>query len=439
MSAAERLGLLRGVEEIREVWTPVIQRWLESPDKWSPQTGGTATEVAMASAPADVKRLLEVIADMKATVEQLLAENMQQKGLVRTPSSSSPEEIAQRWSDLNWPSEVKSGFNNGGAPSVFVKLPGRFDGQVVELGEREGVALAAAPADIASLLVGRTPSKDPKVVGAEIRKLLLGLRDPAHPVDDGPWQHHGTDRLRREALEYAGICWLAPGEMAPACACPWDDGHGANEPRIRMEDMRRRDLELARKNARIEAADWIKAQADGLFAQANAGGCSPADRERLYHEANRVFTVADTLGAPRTTTSGLRVAFDIGGVLTKRPDVFRPLVAALRRGGTEVFVITDMTDQKKAARFVRENGYEIEHQHILTADYTQHGDLCKAVVVKEQGIHLMVDDFAGYAAGVATDTPAVSLLTWPDPRNPYYADGFKTDGSEGTFGRHRRG
>lgn len=36
----------------------------------------------------------------------------------------------------------------------------------------------------------------------------------------------------------------------------------------------------------------------------------------------------------------LRISFDIGGVLTKRPDVFRPMIEALIKGGAEVFVIT---------------------------------------------------------------------------------------------------
>lgn len=60
----------------------------------------------------------------------------------------------------------------------------------------------------------------PAQVGAEIRRLLFSLR---HPDDDGvgPWQHYGTETLRAEALDYAGICFLSPGEMAPECTCEW--------------------------------------------------------------------------------------------------------------------------------------------------------------------------------------------------------------------------
>ena len=44
----------------------------------------------------------------------------------------------------------------------------------------------------------------------------------------------------------------------------------------------------------------------------------------------------------------MKMAFDIGGVLGKYPNVFRPMVSALQKGGAEVFVLTDMTDIKVA-------------------------------------------------------------------------------------------
>ena len=133
----------------------------------------------------------------------------------------------------------------------------------------------------------------------------------------------------------------------------------------------------------------------------------------------------------------LRIAFDIGGVLSKRPDIFRPLVATLRRGGAEVFVITDMHDHEQSVRFVRGNGYDIPADNILNSDYTEHGETCKAETVRAHNIHVLVDDFPGYSAAVASETDAVSLFTWPDPHRPYYADDFKTDGTEGTFGRRK--
>lgn len=131
----------------------------------------------------------------------------------------------------------------------------------------------------------------------------------------------------------------------------------------------------------------------------------------------------------------LRIAFDIGGVLSKRPDVFRPMVEALSKGGAEVYVITDMRDREQAIRFVRGNGYDIPPERILTADYEMHVELCKAKVVEEVGIDILVDDFPGYVANAA----AVNLFVWPDPTRPYFHDDFKTDGTEGGFGRRRPG
>lgn len=95
--------------------------------------------------------------------------------------------------------------------------------------------------------------------------------------------------------------------------------------------------------------------------------------------------------------NSFRVAFDIGGVL------------------------------------VRDNGYDILPERILTADYATHGEMCKAKVVAEHDIAVLVDDFPGYVA----NTTAVNLFVWPDPTRPYFHDDFKTDGTEGTFGRRR--
>lgn len=66
----------------------------------------------------------------------------------------------------------------------------------------------------------------PDETGREIRRLLLALRAPEHGPDSS---NYVTDDLRRRALEVAGICWLAPGEMAPMCCCEWspDDPTGA--------------------------------------------------------------------------------------------------------------------------------------------------------------------------------------------------------------------
>lgn len=130
----------------------------------------------------------------------------------------------------------------------------------------------------------------------------------------------------------------------------------------------------------------------------------------------------------------LKISFDIGGVLSKYPDVFRPMVKALKAGGAEVFVITDMPDHAQSVRYVQENGYDIPGDHILNADYPAHGEDCKAVLIELHGIDLHIDDFPSYCA----HTSAVSLFVWPNPERPYYHETFKTDGSEGSFGRCKK-
>jgi hypothetical protein len=77
----------------------------------------------------------------------------------------------------------------------------------------------------------------PDEVGQQIRRLLMSLHTPGHSLDDERAGHlnYATDELRRQALDRAGICWLTPGEMAPACACDWspEQPHG---PRLRLAE-----------------------------------------------------------------------------------------------------------------------------------------------------------------------------------------------------------
>lgn len=129
-----------------------------------------------------------------------------------------------------------------------------------------------------------------------------------------------------------------------------------------------------------------------------------------------------------------RVSFDIGGVLSKYPHVFRPMIEALQKGGAEVYVLTDMPDHEMSTKFVRDNGFDIPADRILCADYREHGEVCKAEMIAKHGIQLHVDDFPGYCA----HTKSVSLFVWPNPDEPYYHDDFVTHGAEGSFGRRKK-
>lgn len=133
------------------------------------------------------------------------------------------------------------------------------------------------------------------------------------------------------------------------------------------------------------------------------------------------------------TREPLRVGFDIGGLISKYPDIFRPYIAALVAGGVEVFVITDMPDHAAVVRLLDENGFGmIEPERVLVADYNAHGELCKAVLLKRHRISIFHDDHPGY---LTEDVCPVRLLAMPDPRRAYYAPEWRTGDDAADFGR----
>lgn len=128
----------------------------------------------------------------------------------------------------------------------------------------------------------------------------------------------------------------------------------------------------------------------------------------------------------------IRIGFDLGGVLSKYPEIFLPFVKALMAGGAEVYVITDMHERSKTLDMLARNGFDIiPEKNVFNSDYNTHGELCKAVVLRENNIDILIDDFPGYL----TEGCPVRLQICPDPYKSYYADSWKTDGSEGNFGR----
>lgn len=142
----------------------------------------------------------------------------------------------------------------------------------------------------------------------------------------------------------------------------------------------------------------------------------------------------------------MKIAFDIGGVLSKYPDQFREMLKDF--SNSEIFVITDMHDKAEVVKMLTDNGFiktvvgfgpigPIYEQNVYCADYKTHGDMCKAVLLKELGIDIFFDDFVGYTNWDSSLGPApIRLLVMPDPWKPYWADSWKVP-VESDFGRRR--
>lgn len=128
----------------------------------------------------------------------------------------------------------------------------------------------------------------------------------------------------------------------------------------------------------------------------------------------------------------LRVALDIGGVISKYPSIMRSFASSLMSGGAEVFVITDMQDRAAVVGLLVDNGFGfIPSANVRCADYDTHAEGCKAELLRELEIDILLDDHIGY---VAIGGSPVRCLVMPDAAMPYYADEWKAPGTPG-FGR----
>lgn len=134
-----------------------------------------------------------------------------------------------------------------------------------------------------------------------------------------------------------------------------------------------------------------------------------------------------------------RVALDIGGVISKYPDEIRSFARALVTGGAEVYVITDMHDRDDVLKQLEVNGFGfIAPDRVHCADYQAHGEGCKAELLAQLGVDMVLDDFIGY---VAIPGCPVRCLVMPDAEQPYWHPSWVTN-SESDFGRRvykRRG
>ena len=129
----------------------------------------------------------------------------------------------------------------------------------------------------------------------------------------------------------------------------------------------------------------------------------------------------------------LKVAFDIGGVLSKYRELVRLYETLQDNECVEVVVISDMHPVQKMIDMLTLNSFKIDPSRLFSADYAKHGEGCKAVLCKELGVDILIDDFIGYVA----DGDHVRLLVMPNSTKPYYRDEWQTGGIGDDFGRRR--
>lgn len=132
----------------------------------------------------------------------------------------------------------------------------------------------------------------------------------------------------------------------------------------------------------------------------------------------------------------MKIAFDVGGVISKYPDTFRKMISALRfMSDIEVFVISDMHPKEKIVEELMLNDILVKEANVYSADYDKHGEFCKAQLCRSLDIDILVDDFVGYVA----DGSHIRMLVMPDSTKPYWSNKWKTT-SESDFGRrHYKG
>lgn len=133
----------------------------------------------------------------------------------------------------------------------------------------------------------------------------------------------------------------------------------------------------------------------------------------------------------------MKISFDIGGVLSKYPELCKALIGACFSTDYEVHVITDMHNMKDILEMLAMNGLGPDvfpPEFVHSADYLKHGERAKQVLLEELGIDIHIDDFAGYAAAGGAK---LNLFVWPNPDLPYWADTWKTNPKDGEFGRRR--
>lgn len=110
-------------------------------------------------------------------------------------------------------------------------------------------------------------------------------------------------------------------------------------------------------------------------------------------------------------------------------------------GSENVYIITDMHPLEMVLKTLKTNGIGFNGMEsifdlVLCADYEKYGNMAKAMLIKQEGIDIFIDDFEGYLCWDSSLGPQPILLkVMPDPFKPYWHDDWVSDG--GDFGRRK--
>lgn len=112
----------------------------------------------------------------------------------------------------------------------------------------------------------------------------------------------------------------------------------------------------------------------------------------------------------------MRVAFDIGGTISRYPNEMKAMMIAFMAGGVEVHIMTDI-NPKDATKLIIANGLDfVPANHVHSCDWSTYGDLCKTQMMEQLGIDVLIDDRPDYCAA----GNFIGLVVSPRPAVPYY-------------------
>ena len=133
----------------------------------------------------------------------------------------------------------------------------------------------------------------------------------------------------------------------------------------------------------------------------------------------------------------MKIAFDIGGVLSKYPKEFKEVISHFAGEHENIFIITDQHPKQEVLETLRINGFDfILADNVYCADYAKYGEMCKAIILRDLKIDILVDDFMGYLQwDYSWGKAPLRLLVMPDAQSPYWKEDWELLNDTPEFGR----